>query len=100
MSDIILSVIGRLLGAAAVIVAAYLTPKVKLWLECKAGTEATNGIILMVRELVKAADQLYKTEDPTGEIRNAYVKEQLKALGIEITNEVDAHIEAAVFDLK
>ena len=89
-----------LLAAIFVGAVCYVVPKLKLWLVAKAGTEAANGIILTVEQFVLAADQMFKANDPDGSIRNMYVKEQLAKLGIAITDEINAYIEARVLKLK
>lgn len=89
-----------LLAALFVGAFCYVVPKLKLWLVAKAGAEAANGIILTVEQFVLAADQMFKADDPTGMLRNQYVKEQLTKLGIAITEEINAYIEASVLKLK
>lgn len=92
----IIEIVGKLLGATLVVLCAYLTPKIKAWLEVKIGKEKTDAVLKLIENFVTAADQLYKTEDPTGEIRNAYVKDQLQKLGYTITDELNSFIESAV----
>ena len=94
--DQILEIVGKLLGAALVVLAVYLTPKIKEWLNEKIGETSTNHIIVLIENFVTAADQLFKSEDPTGEIRNEYVKDQLTKLGYVITDEINSFIESAV----
>ncbi len=94
--DQILEIVGKLLGVALVVLVAYLTPKIKEWLNEKIGETNTNHIIVLIENFVTAADQLFKSEDPTGEIRNKYVKDQLTKLGYVITDEINSFIESAV----
>ena len=104
MSDIIFDAIGKILAAAAVSAIIYLTPKAKAvlteakkWLESRIGTENAKKLYEQIDKFVEAADQLYKEDDPTGEIRNNYVKTQLANLGIAITAEINGYIEGSVF---
>lgn len=99
MSETIIAIIGRLIGALLVCFVAYITPKVNTWLNLKSESEATALTIELIREFVAAADQLFKADDPTGEIRNKYVKKQLEQLGYTITEEINAYIEASVYYL-
>ena len=104
MNDVIFDAIGKILAAAVVSAIIYLTPKAKAvlaeakkWLEAKIGLENTNKLFAQIDKFVEAADQLYKADDPTGEIRNNYVKGQLTNLGIAITAEINGYIESSVF---
>ena len=97
MNDVIFDAIGKLLAAAAVSAIIYLTPKVQAWLTAHIGLENTNKLFAQIDAFVEAADQLYKEDDPTGEIRNNYVKTQLTNLGIAITAEINGYIESSVF---
>lgn len=81
------------------ILAIYIVPKLKEFLISKIGEEKANTLEKHIRDFVLAADQLYKSTDPTGEIRNKYVKEQLEQLGYVITDLINAQIEAEVFNL-
>lgn len=94
--DEIIAIVGKLLAAAIVALFAYLTPKIKSWLEAKIGSEGTVKVILLIENFVTAADQLYKTDDPTGVIRKKYVEDQLKELGYTVTDEINSFIESAV----
>ena len=94
--DEIIAIIGKILAAAVVALLAYLTPKIKDWLEAKIGSEGTAKVILLIENFVTAADQLYKADDPTGTIRKKYVEDQLKELGYAITDEINSFIESAV----
>lgn len=94
--DEIVTIIGKLLAAAVVALFAYLTPKLRSWLEAKIGSEGTTKAILLIENFVTAADQLYKADDPTGMIRKKYVEDQLKELGYTITDEINSFIESAV----
>ena len=92
----IIAIIGKILAAAVVALLAYLTPKIKEWLNAKIGTDNTAKVLLLIENFVTAADQLYKTDDPTGVIRKKYVEDQLKQLGYVITGELNGFIESAV----
>ena len=95
----IYEIIGSLLGALVVGLLAYLTPKVKAWLEENADKTAQEVVLALVRSFCRAAEQLLKAEDPTGEQRKQYVIEQLRLLGVEITEAVLSMIEGEVWGI-
>lgn len=53
----------------------------------------------VIYALVCAAEQTLKIGDPDGHKRKSYVVEQLNALGVAITDLVNAKIEAAVYEI-
>ena len=81
-------VIGKLLAAACFALLAYLTPKVKEWLEARTGKDHYDQLMQMVQAFARAAEQLYHNTDPSGEARNRFVREQLAAMDVEITETV------------
>ncbi len=92
-----IDIIGKILRWVVVALVAYLTPKVNAWLEEKAGAEKAEKIRMLICELVQAAEQLFKAEDPDGTIRKRYVEEQLTALGYKVTEDINAMIESEVW---
>ena len=95
----ILEIIARILGALLACGVIYFIPKINTYLNEKLGEEKAAKLKRLVIELVRAAEQLYKEEDPDGTIRKKYVEEQLKALGYEITEYINGLIESEVFVL-
>lgn len=93
MTEEILNIVGKLLAALVVGILTYFAPKINTLLE-------TWKIKGLVSSFVEAADQMFKAEDPDGSIRNNYVKEQLQALGVIITEQINAYIESEVYKLK
>lgn len=92
-------IIGNLLAAFAVGLLAYLTPKLKAWLIAQKGAAVWEDIRKMVQAFARAAEQLYHDQDPTGEKRQQFVQEQLRALGVEVTEMVINMIEGAVWEI-
>lgn len=80
----------------AIVVTGYIVPKLKAYLAAKLTAEQMAGLERLIKVFVEAAEQTVRT---SGVDRKAYVVEQLKGLGYEITAEVDAMIEAAVYGL-
>ena len=95
----IYEIIGKLLAAVFVALLAYLTPKVKEWLEARTGKDHYDQLMRLVQAFARAAEQLYHDTDPSGEERNRFVREQLTALGVEITEAVMNMIEGAVWEI-
>lgn len=92
-------VIGKLLAAAFFALLAYLTPKVKEWLEARTGKDHYDQLMQLVQAFARAAEQLYHNTDPSGEARNRFVREQLAAMDVEITETVVNMIEGAVWEI-
>ena len=95
----IYEIIGKLLAAAFLALVAYLTPRAKAWLEANASRSTQEQIQQLVRSFARAAEQLYHDTDPSGEARNRFVREQLTALGVEVTEAVLNMIEGAVWEI-
>lgn len=95
----IYEIIGKLLAAFLVGLLAYLTPRAKAWFEANASKSTQEKVQQLVRAFARAAEQLYHDTDPSGEARNRFVREQLTALGIEVTEAVLNMIEGAVWEI-
>ena len=92
-------IIGNLLAAFVVGLLAYLTPKVKAWMQAHTDAATQENIRKLVQSFARAAEQLYHDQDPSGEVRQKFVQEQLRALGVEITEAVINMIEGAVWEI-
>ena len=95
----IYEIIGKLLAAVLVGLLAYLTPKAKAWFEANSSQSAQDRLQQLVRAFARAAEQLYHDTDPSGEARNRFVREQLTALGVEVTEAIINMIEGAVWEI-
>lgn len=95
----ILEIIARILGALLACGLIYFLPKIDSYLKEKLDEERAAKLKRIVSELVEAAEQLYKKDDPDGSIRKQYVEEQLKALGYQLTEYINALLESAVLNL-
>jgi len=84
-------------GFVIVVAVAYTVPKLTAWLRTKVSQAEMEQIIKVTKKLVECAEQTMKAE--TGEEKKQYVMECLVALGYEITDEIIAFIESAVFEL-
>lgn len=54
---------------------------------------------LFVSELVTAAEQMFKKDDPDGSVRLEYVQDMLVEAGYDITEAIRAMIESKVFEI-
>ena len=92
-------IIGNLLAAFVVGLLAALVPKAKAWFEANTNAATQENIRRLVQSFARAAEQLYHDQDPSGEVRQKFVQEQLRALGVEITGAVINMIEGAVWEI-
>ena len=70
---------------------------IKAALDAKVEAGKAGELDLLIADFVAAAEQLLKQDDPDGSKRKQYVTDCLMAIGIAITDEINARIEAAVF---
>lgn len=77
----------------------YLLKLVIEWIRSKLDDKQEAKFNLFLTELVYAAEQMYKGEDPDGSKRLSYVQELLIESGYELTDVVRALIESKVYDL-
>ena len=75
----------------------WLVGWVKDALKARVEAEQASELDRLIYDFVAAAEQMLKKDDPHGDKRKAYVTENLMKLGIAITEEVNARIEAAVY---
>lgn len=92
-------IIGSLLAGFAVALLAYLAPKAKAWFLANTDASTQENIRNLVQSFTRAAEQLYHDQDPDGTKRRRFVMEQLRAIGVEITEAVISMIEGAVWEI-
>lgn len=92
-------IIGNLLAAFAVGLLAYLVPKARAWIQANTDAATQENIRRLVQSFARAAEQLYHDQDPDGQKRQQFVQEQLRALGVEVTEMVINMIEGAVWEI-
>lgn len=93
--DIIIKLVAALLALGAGWLGRYLVS----WLKTKLNEKQTEKLDLFIAELVAAAEQMYKKDDPDGSVRLNYVQQMLVEAGYEITTAVQALIESKVFSI-
>lgn len=77
----------------------WLVSFIKDELAAKISAQQASELDRLIYDFVAAAEQQLKEEDPDGSKRKAYVVEQLNAVGIAISQEINARIEAAVYEI-
>lgn len=92
-------IIGYILGAIFTAIIAYLSPRVAAWIDAAIDKVKNEKIRTLCRSFARAAEQLLKADDPTGEKRYAYVIEQLERLDIVVTEAIMAMIEGEVWEI-
>lgn len=93
--DIIIKIVATLLLAGA----GWLGKYVITYLRNNLDEKNIAFLDTFIAELVAAAEQLYAEADETGRIRREYVQKMLVEAGYEITEAVQAMIEAKVYDI-
>ena len=89
----------KLFATAVCITAAYLIQKLAVYIKSKLSEQNGKLLDMLITELCKAAEQMYRSGDDSGKKRLEYVKEMIMESGYEITALVEAKIESAVFDI-
>ena len=97
--SLVLTYIMKILGCLFAGFLISVVPKIKTFLDSKLDEQQQKELKDNVKTFVKAADKMYKAEDPTGEVRKAYVEEQLVNIGTLMSGAVNALIEEQVFNL-
>lgn len=92
-------IIGNLLAAFVVGLLAYLAPKARAWFLANTDAATQKRLQLLIQSFARAAEQLYHDQDPAGTQRKQFVQDQLRALGVEVTEAVINMIEGAVWEI-
>lgn len=93
--DIIIKLAATLLVAGIGWLGRYLVQ----WLKSILDEKDSEKLDLFIAELVAAAEQMHKKDDPDGTIRLQYVQSMLVKAGYTITESVRALIESKVFGI-
>lgn len=93
--NIIIKIVATLLAFGAAWLGRYLVSFLKTNLDEK----QTVMLDQFIADLVAAAEQMYKQDDPDGSARLHYVQAMLVEAGYEITEFVQAMIESKVFSI-
>ena len=95
----IYEIIGNLLAAFVVGLLACLVPKARAWFETRITKDTQERIHQLVVSFTRAAEQLYHDTDLDGEKRRKFVMEELRLMGVEITEAVLNMIEGSVWEI-
>lgn len=93
--DLVVEAVFGILGLLGI----WLVGWVKDALKARVEAEQAAELDRLIYDFVAAAEQMLKEGDSDGSKRKAYVTENLMALGIAISQEINARIEAAVFGI-
>ena len=91
--------LARLLAIFAAGLVLYLAPKVREWFMSSSDKNTQERVHQMVIAFTKAAEQLFHDTDPSGAKRHNFVRKQLSALGVEVTEGVLNMIEGALWEI-
>ena len=97
--ELITSLLAKLLAAFAAGSVIYLAPKVREWFMSSSDKITQERIHQMIIAFTKAAEQLFHGTDPSGAKRHSFVRKQLSALGVELSEGVLNMIEGAVWEI-
>ena len=93
--NIIIKLVATLLAFGVAWVGKYLVE----WLKTNLDEKEEAILDQFIADLVAAAEQMHKKDDPDGKIRLEYVKTMLLEAGYEITDGIKATIESKVFEI-
>ena len=97
--DMIIDLLGKIIAAAFVSIVFIALKELKAFILAKKEEIEDEKLRALIESFVEAAEQMLKEDDPDGTIRKQYVEENLKLLGYEINEQINAYIEAYVFDI-
>ena len=95
----LIDIVAKIAAALLAFGVAWLMSRAKNYLNVKAAATGNDDLRRLVEQFCAAAEQQLKADDPTGEQRKEYVYNLLKEAEIEVTEIVDALIEAAVYNI-
>ena len=93
----IIDIFVKIVAALLAIGITWLIGKARDYLTAKATAAGNDDLVRLIEQFCAAAEQQLKVDDPTGEKRKEYVYMLLKEANVEVTEVVDAVIEAAVY---
>lgn len=97
--EVIIDLLGKIIAAAFVSIIFIALKELKSFILAKKEEIEDEKLRALIESFVEAAEQMLKEDDPDGTIRKQYVEENLKLLGYEINEQINAYIEAYVFDI-
>lgn len=93
--NIAIKVVATLLAFGAAWLGRYLVA----WLKTNLDEKEEAMLDQFIADLVAAAEQMYKKDDPDGKVRLNFVQTMLVEAGYDITEAVQAMIESKVFSI-
>lgn len=95
----ILESLGHIFGIIAALSVLVIFNKAGEYFTSRTSRTQQKLIAHFIDAFVKSADQLYHDADENGSIRMEYVRDHLEAIGININNEIESLVEAAVWNV-
>lgn len=88
----------------SIVISAYILPKLESWLKTKIDEAKYNKIIDIIKQAVKAFEEMYKEQHGMGQIKKAgvieFVKNALSNYGITVDDDfLNKMIDALVFEM-
>lgn len=97
--DEIMNILIKIVAMLLALGAGYLGKYVVNWLKSNLDDRGDEKLDTFIAELVAAAEQMYKKDDPEGTARLHYVQTMLIGAGYDITDAIQAVIESKVFEI-
>ena len=97
--DEIMNILIKIVAMLLALGAGYLGKYVVNWLKTNLDDRGDEKLDTFIAELVAAAEQMYKKDDPDGTARLRYVQTMLIGAGYDITDAIQAMIESKVFEI-
>lgn len=95
----IMSLVVKVIFAVAGLFCVWALTRLSANLKIQAESAQATELDKLIYHLVAAAEQTLKEVDPNGTLRKKYVVDLLEELGFKVSQEINARIEAAVYDL-
>ena len=99
MDEATLNILMRAVAAVAGAVLAYLAKVAAQYIKQRLTAAERANLDTFVAELVAAAEQTLRKDDPTGDLRLDYVQKMLVAAGYDLTEAIMALIESKVYEI-
>ena len=94
--EVVVDIIIRII---ALIFVAFIIPKLNELIKTKIDENEYNQLVELIKKFVRAAEKYYAKSPKAGDLKKQYVISQLTEIGVEVTKDVEALIEAAVYEI-
>ena len=97
--DAIMDSLIKIAALVILLAGSYLVKQFSSYLKDNNKEMASDALDKLIDELVRAAEQMFKKDDPSGSTRLDYVEGMLIAEGYDLTETIRAQIESKVFQI-